>query len=82
MFIQLLEDSKRSKPSKCYSDLFFFFQDSGQEEARKDFDREAELLSSFQHDNIVKFYGISINGDPLMMIFEYMENGDLNDFLR
>ena len=52
------------------------------EEARRDFNREAELLTNLQHENIVSFYGVCIDGEPLMMIFEYMENGDLNNYLR
>ncbi|CAN7986644.1 unnamed protein product, partial [Ixodes hexagonus] len=52
------------------------------DEARIDFDREAELLTNLQHANIVRFYGISTDGDPLMILFEYMEYGDLNNFLR
>ena len=28
------------------------------------------------------FYGVCAEGEPLMMVFEYMENGDLNNFLR
>ena len=50
--------------------------------ARKDFHREAELLTNLQHEHIVKFYGICVKGDPLIMVFEYMKNGDLNKFLR
>lgn len=50
--------------------------------ARKDFHREAELLTNLQHEHIVKFYGICVEGDPLIMVFEYMKNGDLNKFLR
>ncbi|XP_075431312.1 NT-3 growth factor receptor isoform X4 [Ascaphus truei] len=50
--------------------------------ARKDFQREAELLTNLQHDNIVKFYGVCGDGDPLIMVFEYMKHGDLNKFLR
>lgn len=57
-------------------------KDANVEEARQDFEREAELLVNLLHDNIVKFYGISLDGEPLMMIFEYMEYGDLNNFLR
>eukprot|EP00058_Branchiostoma_floridae_P009107 XP_002594595.1 hypothetical protein BRAFLDRAFT_77566 [Branchiostoma floridae] len=52
------------------------------EDARKDFDREAELLTNMQHENIVKFYGVCTEGEPWLMIFEYMENGDLNNYLR
>ncbi|XP_069481961.1 BDNF/NT-3 growth factors receptor isoform X4 [Ambystoma mexicanum] len=52
------------------------------ENARKDFHREAELLTNLQHDHIVKFYGVCVEGDPLIMVFEYMKHGDLNKFLR
>ncbi|KAM9754842.1 NT-3 growth factor receptor-like [Menidia menidia] len=50
--------------------------------ARKDFQREAELLTNLQHDHIVKFYGVCVDGEPLSMVFEYMKHGDLNKFLR
>uniref|UniRef100_A0ACB8ER69 Uncharacterized protein n=1 Tax=Sphaerodactylus townsendi TaxID=933632 RepID=A0ACB8ER69_9SAUR len=49
--------------------------------ARKDFHREAELLTNLQHEHIVKFYGVCVEGDPLIMVFEYMKHGDLNKFL-
>ncbi|XP_054714473.1 BDNF/NT-3 growth factors receptor-like [Uloborus diversus] len=51
-------------------------------DAKEDFDREAELLANLQHENIIKFYGVSTDGKSLMMVFEYMENGDLSNFLR
>ncbi|KAK8785008.1 hypothetical protein V5799_008627 [Amblyomma americanum] len=57
-------------------------KDAAVEEARVDFEREAELLTNLQHANIVRFYGVSTDGDPLMILFEYMEHGDLNNFLR
>lgn len=57
-------------------------KDAAMEEARVDFEREAELLTNLQHANIVRFYGVSTDGDPLMIVFEYMEHGDLNNFLR
>uniref|UniRef100_A0A8C5M1S4 Tyrosine-protein kinase receptor n=1 Tax=Leptobrachium leishanense TaxID=445787 RepID=A0A8C5M1S4_9ANUR len=50
--------------------------------ARKDFHREAELLTNLQHEHIVTFYGVCVEGDPLIMVFEYMKHGDLNKFLR
>lgn len=50
--------------------------------ARTDFQREAELLTNLQHEHIVKFYGVCVDGDPLIMVFEYMKHGDLNKFLR
>ncbi|XP_044127363.1 high affinity nerve growth factor receptor [Bufo gargarizans] len=52
------------------------------EMARQDFQREAELLTVLQHEHIVKFYGVCTDGEPLIMVFEYMKHGDLNRFLR
>ncbi|KAM6039680.1 high affinity nerve growth factor receptor-like [Chlamydotis macqueenii] len=52
------------------------------ESARVDFQREAELLTVLQHEHIVRFYGVCTEGEPLVMVFEYMEHGDLNRFLR
>ena len=46
------------------------------------FRSEAKLLNEFDHENIVKFYGVCFEGEPMYMIFEYMPNGDLLDFLR
>ena len=57
-------------------------KDMEQEETMRDFECEAEFLTNLRHPNIVTFYGISCDGDPIMMLFEYMVNGDLNNFLR
>uniref|UniRef100_A0A8C6SCC0 Tyrosine-protein kinase receptor n=1 Tax=Neogobius melanostomus TaxID=47308 RepID=A0A8C6SCC0_9GOBI len=52
------------------------------ESGRTDFYREAELLTNLQHEHIVTFYGVCVESDPLIMVFEYMKHGDLNKFLR
>ncbi|XP_061149577.1 neurotrophic tyrosine kinase, receptor, type 2b [Syngnathus typhle] len=52
------------------------------ESGRADFYREAELLTNLQHEHIVTFYGVCVDSDPLIMVFEYMKHGDLNKFLR
>lgn len=51
------------------------------QEAFKDFDREANLLSIINHRNIVKLFGVFMDESPRKMIFEYMKNGDLKGFL-
>ena len=51
------------------------------DEILRDFEREAELLDGLRHENIISLYGISIDEAPLL-ILEFMENGDLNKFLR
>ncbi len=57
-------------------------KDTNLEESRRDFDREVELLTTLHHENIVTYYGTCTDTEQWMMVFEYMENGDLNNFLR
>ncbi|XP_063955645.1 BDNF/NT-3 growth factors receptor-like isoform X2 [Lytechinus pictus] len=57
-------------------------KDASVGDARTDFEREAELLTNLQHKNIVTFYGVCIDHEPFFMVFEYMENGDLNNYLK
>lgn len=53
-------------------------------EAREDFEREVEIMSAFDHDNILKLLGTvsSGNNDTPYMVFEYMKHGDLAELLR
>nr|XP_022293912.1 tyrosine-protein kinase JAK2-like isoform X2 [Crassostrea virginica] len=44
----------------------------------EEFKEEAVLMSKLEHDNVVKFLGISDN----MLILEYVEKGALNMYLR
>ena len=46
-----------------------------------DFKREIELISDLKHDNIVCILGVVLNEEPLCMLFEYMTQGDLHEFL-
>ena len=57
-------------------------KDEASEEMQKDFEREASLMVEFHHVNIVRLLGICALGKPMCLLFEYMNNGDLNDYLR
>ena len=46
-----------------------------------DFKREIKLISDLRHDNIVCILGVVLNEEPLCMLFEYMSQGDLHEFL-
>lgn len=46
-----------------------------------DFKREIELISDLRHDNIVCILGVVLKEEPLCMLFEYMTQGDLHEFL-
>lgn len=46
-----------------------------------DFQREIELISELKHPNIICLLGIVLKQDPVCMLFEYMSEGDLHEFL-
>ncbi|XP_055840262.1 tyrosine-protein kinase transmembrane receptor Ror [Episyrphus balteatus] len=48
---------------------------------QQDFRREIELISDLKHDNIVCILGVVLNKEPFCMLFEYMSQGDLHEFL-
>ncbi|KAK9889022.1 hypothetical protein WA026_004308 [Henosepilachna vigintioctopunctata] len=56
-------------------------KDDASEDMQDDFEKEACLLSEFDHPNIVKLLGVCAIGRPMCLLFEYMGKGDLNEFL-
>lgn len=46
-----------------------------------DFRREIDLISDLKHDNIVCILGVVLKEEPLCMLFEYMAQGDLHEYL-
>lgn len=48
---------------------------------RNDFLKEIKIMSRLKDANIIRLLAVCIADDPLCMITEYMENGDLNQFL-
>jgi len=49
--------------------------------ARNDFLKEIKIMSRLKDPNIIRMLAVCIYSEPLCMITEYMENGDLNQFL-
>ena len=51
---------------------------------KRDFELEAESMVQFDHPNILQLLGVSFKDKsaPRCLIFEYMEKGDLNNYLR
>ncbi|XP_066144088.1 high affinity nerve growth factor receptor-like isoform X3 [Euwallacea fornicatus] len=63
-------------------------KESASKEAEEDFFREVEIMSTFKNSNILSFIGVVLpEGNSCgtinpMMVFEYMEHGDLAEVLR
>ncbi|XP_028764706.1 probable LRR receptor-like serine/threonine-protein kinase RFK1 [Neltuma alba] len=46
-------------------------------QGNREFLNEIGLISCLQHPNLVKLYGSCIEGDQLLLVYEYMENNNL-----
>lgn len=44
--------------------------------------QEAQLMSNFRHENIVRLIGVSCDAESVSIIMEHMEGGDLLTYLR
>ncbi|KAJ1277937.1 hypothetical protein BS78_04G040700 [Paspalum vaginatum] len=49
---------------------------------QREFTAEVEALSMAQHENLVPLWGYCIRGDSRLLIYSYMENGSLDDWLH
>ena len=45
------------------------------------FQRETEILKNINHKNIVKFYGFFEDNNIYYLVFEFAQNGSLNDYI-
>lgn len=48
---------------------------------QSDFKREVDLMTDLRHPNIICLLGVILKGEPMSMLFEYMTQGDLHEFL-
>uniref|UniRef100_A0A8L8JYR0 Tyrosine-protein kinase n=1 Tax=Heligmosomoides polygyrus TaxID=6339 RepID=A0A8L8JYR0_HELPZ len=44
--------------------------------------KEAAIMRIFRHPNVVKFYGIAVEREPVMLVMELVEGGSLDIVLR
>jgi len=51
-------------------------------DARRQFLGAASTLAELSHDNVVRLIGVCVRQSPLCVIVEYMNAGDLSEFLR
>ncbi|XP_060534424.1 tyrosine-protein kinase transmembrane receptor Ror-like isoform X2 [Cylas formicarius] len=60
-------------------------KENASEKTQADFQREIELISLLKHPNIICLLGVVMRSEPKMepscMLFEYMSEGDLHEFL-
>lgn len=52
------------------------------ESSKEEFNQEVAFMSVLHHPNVVRLMAVATEEEPYCMIFEFMELGDLNQFLR
>eukprot|EP00040_Diaphanoeca_grandis_P037820 m.250154 g.250154 ORF g.250154 m.250154 type:complete len:1592 (-) comp33882_c0_seq2:48-4823(-) len=52
------------------------------EEMRKEFVNELELMKRLRHPNLVTLFGCVTKGEPMSMVLEYLPGGSLEDWLE
>ena len=50
---------------------------SKSKQGSREFINEIGMISALQHPNLVKLYGCCIEGNQLLLVYEYMENNSL-----
>lgn len=71
-------------PERSVPNVLFFIKSKSPlsfDFGRNDFLKEIKIMSRLKDPNIIRLLAVCIYSDPLCMITEYMENGDLNQFL-
>uniref|UniRef100_A0A3Q4I330 Tyrosine-protein kinase n=1 Tax=Neolamprologus brichardi TaxID=32507 RepID=A0A3Q4I330_NEOBR len=48
----------------------------------EEFKEEARIMMRLSHSKLVQLYGVCTQHSPICLVFEYMENGCLTDYLR
>uniref|UniRef100_A0A914GRH5 Tyrosine-protein kinase n=1 Tax=Globodera rostochiensis TaxID=31243 RepID=A0A914GRH5_GLORO len=48
----------------------------------KEFMNEARIMRQFDHRNVIKFHGVAVGQEPLMIVMELATDGSLTDYLK
>lgn len=46
-------------------------------QGNREFINEVGMISALQHANLVKLFGCCVEGNQLLLVYEYMENNSL-----
>ncbi|KAK6628856.1 hypothetical protein RUM43_002672 [Polyplax serrata] len=59
-----------------------FLLHNASEKEKLDFHRDIKILAALEDSNIARVLGMCSHEEPLCVVMEYLEHGDLNQFLR
>ncbi|BET00240.1 Discoidin domain-containing receptor [Nesidiocoris tenuis] len=59
-----------------------FLLNSATEKEKADFDRDVRILGALEDVNIARVLGVCSRDDPVCVVMEYLDHGDLTQFLK
>ncbi|KAF6200531.1 hypothetical protein GE061_004974 [Apolygus lucorum] len=59
-----------------------FLLNSATEKEKADFDRDVRILGALEDVNIARVLGVCSRDDPICVVMEYLDHGDLTQFLK
>lgn len=60
-----------------------YLKPNASSEMESTFLKEVEILSNFDHPNVIPLVGVCLDPEgPMCLVLEYMEQGDLNQYIR
>ena len=57
-------------------------QGGASSDTKESFEKEYKFMSRLEHINVIRIFGICTSGDAPFIMMEYMEKGDLNQYLQ
>ena len=84
MFIIIIYHAHLPSSQYIYSELFPFIDNYSSENMNKivEFINEALIMETFNHPNVLRLVGISISHNKPQIVFPFMENGPVKDYLK
>nr|XP_024218866.1 discoidin domain-containing receptor 2 isoform X2 [Halyomorpha halys] len=70
------------KPSSCKSIVVKVLRKGSSEKLREEFHQEVGDLLPLHHENLSRVLGACLEVEPLLLVLEYAEHGDLYQFLQ
>lgn len=84
LFIGKVYKGELQTGNKCEPPIYVAvktLKENASPKTQSDFKREVDLMTDLRHPNIICLLGVILKGEPMCMLFEYMTQGDLHEFL-
>ena len=76
------EEAPQPPPAQSHRVAVKTLRKGATQEDQRGFLKEAQLMSKFHHDHILRLIGVCLDNETDFIVLELMEGGDLASYLR